>query len=155
MDVIFTPKFHCNAEALNQVGFLEIYPAIKDQLTIDADALAAAATQPISAPGNTPDQPLGFWFSTSCVSSCYKICSIPFFADLFQASLGPLIVATVDQSQFPARLATVKHLQTELEFLIYHSILNIYPTTLVTNKTFTFLPSVWQQWLQGPWVTSC
>ena len=59
MDIIFTPKFHSNAEALNQVRFLEIYPAIKDQLTIDADALAAAATQPISAPGNTPDQPFG------------------------------------------------------------------------------------------------
>ena len=59
MDVIFTPNFHCKAQALNQVSFLNIYPAIKNQLTIDADALAAAATQPISAPGNTPDQPLG------------------------------------------------------------------------------------------------
>ena len=58
--LILHQKFQCNAEALNQVRFLEIYPAIKDQLTIDADALAAAATQPISAPGNTPDQPLGF-----------------------------------------------------------------------------------------------
>ena len=51
--------------------------------------------------------------------------------------------------QAPANRACQK------SFLIYHSILNICPTTLVTNKTFTFLPSVWQQLLQGPWVISC
>ena len=60
LHVILTPKFLCNVEALDQISFLHIYATIKNQLTIDADALAAAATQPISAPGNTPDQPLGF-----------------------------------------------------------------------------------------------
>ena len=139
LDVIFTPNFHCKAQALNQVSFLNIYPAIKNQLTIDADALAAAATQPISAPGNTPDHPLGLWFSTSCVSSFYTFCSIPFFADLFQASLGPLIVATVDQSQFPARLATFKHLQTELVKRLFNLVLYLQDYLNKTKQYWTWV----------------
>ena len=83
---------------------------------------------------------------------CDHRCLSIYRPHLFQASLSPLIVPTVDQPHLSASLATVKNLKmSSLSSSFSYTIVIISASIIIQWSQFPS-PSGWQQWPLGPWI---
>ena len=111
----------------------------------------------MSAPGNTPDHP---WDKNmTIITIISRKHSFIYQHHLFQASLGPLIVTTVDQPHLSTSLTTVKNLKTYCHrccrsHRCYHCrhCHHRWNPHNSTKHCHFLSPSGWQQSPLGPWV---